>query len=714
MLNFRIHPFAVASLKTTASVAILLSLTSCSSFWHQPTTAERDKEIVKFDPLRPAQNEQETGTILAASAQSTLPSTRFTSGPGVTITRNLAEATSQELVLKLSGEPILGNYHNIPLPAFINEVFGEQLGLSFTLDPQIEKQQDLVTLRLTEPVPPAELFRIAMRTLNNYGVAVNQQGEVFSFAIDKNITAGETPLLVSGRALPDVPQSHRPVFMFVPLKAVTNARVAGWVRDALKGKDIQISEDSTRNAVLLKGKPDLVNQALAIIDVLDQPVMRGKYSTSIEPAYVKVEALSKNLKDVLNAEGYDAQIRSQLGAITLIPLDGTNQLVVFAGSQQIIDHVRRWVDVLDRREQMSIDQGIFTYEVRNTEAAHIVELLNSLDSGVAQTSRTEPAVGGAISDKTANSPATPNGGNFVVDTNRNTIIYRGSGQSWLNILPVIQTLDKAAPSVLIEVLLAEVTLSDGERTGFEFVAHGSQKVGGQKYKSTLSTLGGLGLASSGLSATLDSAGDTRAILNMFYENKRAEIRSRPRLMVKSGQQATIDVGTEVPTVSANSQSTTSLDSPILQTIQYRKTGVRLTVMPVVHASGQVDIEIDQELSEAQPNSSSTIDSPSVFNRKIQTTVTLRDGGSILLGGLISSSSSKGRNGVPWMSKIPIFGRLFSADNNSSARTELMVMIIPYVIATPSEGQSITKSIRDTFQQAGIEPKNGTFLQRKGH
>nr|WP_324257469.1 secretin N-terminal domain-containing protein [Cellvibrio fontiphilus] len=697
-----------------------MTLTSCSSFWNTPTPAERGKEIVKFEPLRTERDVQEP--LAPPRAQPSTPTTQFTPGPGVSITNNMADATSQELALNLTGDAISGNYHNIPLPAFINEVFGEQLGLSFTLDPQIDKQQDLVTLRLIEPVPPAELFRIAMRTLNTYGVAVTQQGDVLSFTIDKNITSGETPLLVSGRTLPEVPQSHRPVFMFVPLKAVTNSRIAGWLRDALKGKDIQINEDPTRNAVLLKGKPDLVSQALAIIEVLDQPIMRGKYSTSIEPAYVKVDALSKNLKEVLSAEGYDAQIKSQLGSIMLIPLEGTNQLVVFAASQQIINHVREWVEVLDRRQQMSIDQGIFTYEVRNTQAEHIVDLLNNLESGNSTRSGRSAVnnsgtnTGSAISDITTNTPSSRSGnslttgGSFVVDTNRNTIIYKGSGQAWLDMLPVIQTLDKAAPSVLIEVLLAEVTLTDGERTGFEFVANGSQKVGGQQYNSTLSTLGGLGLGTAGLSATLDSAGDTRAILNMFYENKRAEIRSRPRIMVKSGQQATIDVGTEVPTVSSNAQSTTNVDSPILQSIQYRKTGVRLTVAPVVHASGHVDIEIEQELSEAQPNDSSSIDSPSVFNRKIQTTVTLKDGGSILLGGLISSSSSEGRNGVPWLGKMPIIGRLLSADNNSTARTELMVMIIPYVIASPLEGQAISKSIQDAFQQGASEPENNTNSQ----
>ncbi len=722
MSSLKVRSVAIASLKTAVSFSVLMALTSCSSFWHKPTAAEKGQELVQLGPLREPKEFSPVANQPQAQQPQT-PQTKIKSGPSISIGSTIADTQAQELTLNLKGDPIAGNYHNMPLPVFINEVFGEQLGLSFTLDPQIEKQEDLVTLRLIEAVPPSELFRIALRMLNTYGVAISQQGDVLHFAIDKNITAGETPLLVSGRALPEVPASHRPVFMFVPLKAVTNSRVTGWVRDALTGKDIQVTEDATRNAVLLKGKPDLVNQALSIIEVLDQPMMRGKFSASIEPAYVKVDALSKNLKEVLNAEGYDAQMNSQLGSIILIPLAGANQLIVFASTQQIINHVREWVEVLDRRQQMSIDQGIFTYEVRNTEAAHIVELLNSFENGGStnNTSRSNGLDSGSvISDVTSNpglqgsgaqgASARVNGGNFVVDTNRNTIIFKGSGQAWLDMLPVIQTLDKAAPSVLIEVLLAEVTLNDKEQTGFEFVAKGSQKVGGKVYNTVMGTLGGLGLGSSGLSATLDNAGETRAMLNLFYENKRAEIRSRPRLMVKSGQQATIDVGTEIPTLGSSSGVTTG-GLVVPPSITNRKTGVRLTVSPIVHASGHVDIEIDQELSEAQPNESSGIDSPSIFNRKIQTTVTLQDGGSILLGGLISSSNSLGNNGVPLLGKMPILGKLFSADNNSSARTELMVMIIPYVIDSPAEGQAVTKSIQQAFQRPELlEGSDSTAVQ----
>lgn len=704
-----------------ALLPLVMALASCNGFQSQQQPVKKAKvDDAGFALLRepkPAQPLEQATRDTSAKAQ-------IKAGPGVTIGNQIANTKEKELSVNVSGESISVNYHDVPLPAFINEVFGEQLGLSFNLDPQIEKQEDLVTLRIAESIPPSELFHVAVRTLASYGVTVVQEGSLLRFVIDASASGGETPLLISGRTLPDVPTSHRPVFMFVPLKVVTGGKVAGWLRDAMSGKDIKVEEDSLRNAVLLKGNQELVTQALSIIDVLDQPLMRGKFSASIEPAFVKVNDLSKNLQSVLNAEGYDATIKSTNGSIILIPLDGTNQMVVFASSQAILDHVREWINTLDRRQQMSIDQGIFTYEVRNADASYIVNILSGVENGEAsgKSSRvqSESNSGSAISDNTSatNSNRTSNrqsnnnqtaavaqiaGGNFVVDSNRNTIIYKGSGQSWADLLPVIQSLDKAAPSVLIEVLIAEVTLNDNENTGFEFVAHTTSGNNGINYPTTISTLAGLGVGKlTGGSATgtgltaeaLNSAGKTRAILNLFQQNKRAEIRSRPRLMVKSGQQATIDVGKQV----ATRGSVVSTGNSAIQSYDTAKTGVRLTVKPVVHASGHVDIDIDQSLSEASKNEFSTIDSPDIYNRQIKTMVTLQDGGSILLGGLISNKSDRTDSGVPWVSKIPILGNLFKGKTSGSERTELMVMIIPYVVDNPAEGQAITKTIQDAFQQ----------------
>lgn len=698
-----------------AALPFVLAMASCNSL--QPENSQKTPSVEAskvqkgsdFTPLREPKVQPEKTTFTADVINS---KTQFSSGPAVNITSTVADAQIKELTLNLTGQPLSANYHDMPLPVFINEVFGNQLGLSFSLDPQIQKQSDLVSLRVNDPVPPSELFRIASRTLSAYGVAVTQQDNVLSFSIDKNISAGETPLLISGRTLPDVPESHRPVFMFVQLKTVSNSKVASWVGSALTGKDLKVTEDATRNAVMLSGKPDVVRQALAIIEVLDQPLMRGKYSTSIEPAFTKAKDLSANLKEVLSAEGYDASIKSTIGSIIIVPLEGTNQLVVFAGSQAVLDHVREWVNTLDRRQQMSIDQGIFTYEVRNTEAGHIVELLSGIENGTA-TGGSSPSrsstnnnnnSGTAVSDSanSSNSTSAPavgatgkiSGGNFAVDTNRNTIVFKGSGQAWADLLPVIQSLDKPAPSILIEVLLAEVTLDDSENSGIDFVSNGNASNNGAQYSSNIITKT-IGDSPGALVATLNSAGSVRAKLNLYQKNSRVEVRSRPRLMVKSGQAASIDVGDEIAVATGTTQSVITPGAPLQTSVAYRKTGVRLTVKPTVHASGNIDIDIDQALSQVGEGGGS---SPPIFNRQIKTMVTLKDGGSILLAGLISDTNKKSKVGVPWASKIPLLGKAFRTDAKSTARTELMVMIIPYVIETPTEGEAITKTIQDSFQK----------------
>lgn len=607
--------------------------------------------------------------------------TRSYTTPKVTVDHLVTNVDAQDLGDDLVGNSITVNYNNLPIPAFINEVFGEKLGLSFTLSPKLRKQNDLVTLRITEEIHPSELFRVARTTLGAYGVSINKEGNLFVFDVGRaSGNGGQTPLLVSGRALPDVPDSQRPIFMFVPLEVVSNNKVRAWLTDLLKGQDLLIKEDPIRNAIVLQGKPAQVEQALAIIKSLDQPLMRGKYSIAIEPAYVKVSDLAENLEKILKSEGIDASRTPPLGSVILLALNGSNTLVVFAPSQKTIDHVRQWVETIDRKQQLSVDQGIFSYRVNTTQAQHIVNMLNGLGAGE------------KLSKEASGIGQSSGGSRFVVDENRNAIVFKGSGQEWLELLPVIRDMDVAAPSVLVEVLLAEVTLNDDEGVGLDFLAKGSVTLDGRNYGANLGTLGALGVGGSGFSAVLDSAGQTRATLNLFYENKRAEIRSQPRLMVKSGQEATIDVGTEIPIVTSRSQATADAGAPIIQNVQYRKTGVRLNIRPVVHASGYVDIEVEQELSEAQTNSSSGIDSPSIFNRKITTTATLRDGGSLVLGGLISRTESNGEKGMPVLGKIPLLGRFFSSDSTSQSRTELLVMIVPYVMSDPEEGEELTKTL----------------------
>ena len=273
------------------------------------------------------------------------------------------------------------------------------------------------------------------------------------------------------------------------------------------------------------------------------------------------------------------------------------------------------------------------------------------------------------------------------------LLFRGSGREWAELRGVIEKLDKSVPSVLIEVLVAEVTLTDEEKTGFKFVAKGALGSRGI----TARALDALAANAGGLSLTLDSAGETRALLNFFYKDDRVVIRSRPRLLVKSGETASIDVGNEIPVITQTSDSGTQDDGStvVLQEVSYRKTGVQLEIKPLVQANGLVDLQISQQLSEARPNDTTSLaGSPTILNRQISTSLTLKDGGSLLMGGLISGNQSAGASGVPFLGQMPVLGRLFRADAVQEDRTELLVMVTPYVIADHEEGWELTRRIRE--------------------
>jgi len=280
----------------------------------------------------------------------------------------------------------------------------------------------------------------------------------------------------------------------------------------------------------------------------------------------------------------------------------------------------------------------------------------------------------------------------VVDTNRNVLFFSGSGQEWRELLKLIKEVDKPVPMVVIDVLLAEITLGGQQESGVEWKFLGD---GIEGTDLTGSTFGGLGVGSSGLSLTFDSAGETRAIINAFYSNDRAVIRSSPKLLVKSGESAFIEVGNEIPIITSNSQSIDSTDAPVIQTIQYRKTGVLLSINPIVQASGMVDLQISQELSEKATSSASAVSgSPTILTRKVETALALHDGGSVLLGGLISSSKSTGQQGIPGLGKIPVIGRLFRSDISTDTQTELLMLVSVYVIDSHEGAVELTESLRE--------------------
>ena len=625
----------------------------------------------------------------------------------------------------LKGGSVNVNIEGMPVPAFINEFFGSILGAGFQMDPAVAKMNDLVTLRTSGPQSPQNFYRLAVQVLRSYGVATDYSSGLVFFSRSRDAAGTVPPLVVSGRALPEVPISHRPVFQLVELQSVRVGDITNLLTTAFKSDGLTIQSDANRNAIVLMGRPELVRQALDAIRVFDAPYMRGRQSARLEPAFVTAGELSKRLVDVLGAEGYGASIytgTSSSAAVLVLPLEAANSVLVFAADRRVLEHAIEWARSIDRPNPTAGTDGLFYYMVKNTRAKQIADTINGVRSGSSATtsSRREsidgsqvglPAPAPAVIGTTAPVASTGAGdlskGKLSLDEPRNALIYQGSATDWGRLLPLIQQMDRAPRQVMIEVTVAEVTLTDKQDFGVAWKAFTNSGIADGRLQSGV--LNGLGGA--GLTYLLDIGGQTRATLNALADNGRVSILSTPRLMVKSGEEASFDVGTEVPTITSQATSgiTTDGNTGIIQSVQYRKTGILLNIKPVVYSDDRVDLELRQEVSEAQPvGANATVKSPAIFNRSYSTSLSLKDGSAILIAGLMSQKETNGDTGIPYLKDVPVVGHLFKSQSRERDKTELVLMVVPYIIETDTEAAELTQSLSRRFElidmPRGIEPE----------
>ncbi|MBO1254147.1 type II and III secretion system protein [Alteromonas sp. 5E99-2] len=693
-------------LPSALTLTLLMGLTSCATSKGPAfEAAKKDNELfnsVLRKPTPLSDGEQTLKNSTSESSDSSGLTIKATPKPTV----EQSEVYAANTIVPILSDKKVSRvaFNDLTVSAFINEMYGNQLGLNFVLEPGLKSAKDLVTLRIAEPLSQRDAYRLATESLRSYGVSTSLKDNVLHFSYTGSTGNDSIPLLVSGRALPDVPSTSRSIIQLYPLKAVRAIAAKSLLVQMLPRKSIELQVDNELNTLILIGPKNIISQAIAAVQLIDRPSMENMHSAILQPTLITVTDLTNNLEKILTTEGYSVSQTKTSSAIRLLPLESSGQLIAFAQSKNILDHIIQWAKTFETEKHNSVESGLFSYQVQSTQATHIVEVLNSL--GVANftsqdtsTPISDRAAAPRTNTRSSSNPQNRNSngstkGKFAVDEQLNTILFSGSGKDWLQSLDVIKRLDKPAPSVLVEVVLAEVTLTDGENFGIDWLRNTT--VGNSEI--TFGTGSGLELGTSGFNFALNNAGSTFATLNAFYQNNRANIRSRPRIMVKSGGSASIDVGNEIPIVTSNSSSVTDADALQVNSISYRNTGVILDITPTVHASGYVDIEISQELSEAADTASGIEDAPIILNRRIETTVTLRDGGSVLLGGLLSSTTSKNSTGVPVLGKLPLIGQLFRSDGNEQVRTELMIMVIPYIINSPEEAEALT----DELQKARID------------
>ena len=289
----------------------------------------------------------------------------------------------------------------------------------------------------------------------------------------------------------------------------------------------------------------------------------------------------------------------------------------------------------------------------------------------------------------------------IADPDNNALLIMANAAEYEKIEEAIKKLDVTPRQVLVEVTIAEVTLTGALNYGLEWFFSGNGGVTGMlfnsdsNYRALPSDPTGTITPRMPFSAVWrGSTGNIKAVLSALANNTKVNIISSPHIMVTDNQVARINVGASVPVQGQSTITGTTASTAITTSVQYVDTGVLLSVRPHINAGGLVNLEINQEVSDVQPGvTTQGLNSPTINKRSAQTTVAVQSGDTMVLGGLIKDDKSDGSSGLPGLSEIPILGALFGTKTQNSTRRELLITITPRVVEDTSQARDVTAEFR---------------------
>jgi len=615
------------------------------------------------------------------------------SGPAIAGGEAVREPILSSTPPRLTGEPISINFEGIRLPSFINTVFGELLKVTFEIDSSVMQKDQIVTLRTADPISPNQFYELVTEVLGNYGISVVYSNNVYRI-VEASTVKKPIPRIIRSRTGSSIPSDLRPLFYFQPIHAVSSATMQIWL-SLILGDRIQVMILPSANGMVLLGNDEDVRSAVGIMETLDQPYMAGTHSLKISPAFWSAQRLATQLVEILTAEGYSIAIGGTTGtAIKLVPVEAQNVIIAFSTGEEGLQHLLQWASEIDQPGQTVSTNGAFYHQVFNAQAKDIASVIEGM-SGQTQVATAAQGASQQV--------VTPSRQKIMVDEQRNGLIFVGTAEEYGQFRTLVQQMDRAPLEVMIEATIAEVTLRDSENLGFIFDYDDGRAVAPNR-TAVQSDDGGL------FFSLIRSRAEIIARINALASNNRVQVLSSPRLVTSSGKAAAISVGTQVPIITTQETASGQVqgNTSILQSIQYRNTGVILNIEPVINSNRRVELTISQEVSAAQANDLSSVQSPLILTRSIQTTLSLNDGETALLGGMIQENFSKGDSGIPYLKDIPLLGSIFKTQSQSVDRTELIVLITPYII----DGPESARQVRDAFRSklgGWAKPAPGTQI-----
>ncbi|MEW6989437.1 secretin N-terminal domain-containing protein [Colwelliaceae bacterium 6441] len=582
----------------------------------------------------------------------------------------------------------------LPFKDYLHQVLGQELKVSYLLGDDVKTVGKPVTLNLKEAITEKKLFTLTEELLSQRGFAIRYDDNIFYIHKAEGDQSKGNVVYGYGKNINDVPQTSFDVIQMVQFEYGMQATLGNTLRQML---GVKTTVDTTRNTITIQAKRKDVIRALELIQIMDQPSMRDRQIGLFKTTFVPTDQLVNKLTELLKQEGISIGTAKSIStAISIVEVPQQGEVFFFANNTQVIERAVFWAEKIDK-PVLTAEKQYFIYSPEYSRSVDMGESLQALIGGSQGLSKGTSAAQQNKKGSTAGrglSVANSKNMRMVVDERANVLIFHTSGEEYQQILPLIKRLDVLPKQVMLEVMIAEVTLADEFKQGVEFALNdGSYGLTTEKAFFG-DGFGGLAYAISGSNISVG--------MELFQSNSLVNVLSKPSIVVRDGVNANIKVGTDIPIVGETASDPLNPGGSKQTTkIEYRKTGVDLSVTPTVNAQGVVLMEITQSVSNTPELGSTSALNPSIFERSIKTEVVAQSGQTIMLGGLISENRSNKETKVPLLGSLPLIGALFRGNTDSGDKTELVIFVTPRVIESAKEWQDIKAKFGAGLSQLNI-------------
>lgn len=684
--------------------------------------AESNKpEAVQGESIKPETGPDEPETVTEAIADD-LERGGSDAGMDVTAGQYPEDSENQDPVILESGPDsasmapsatgvesgkLVFNFDNAELSEVIRTL-AELLNMNYVLDKGVSGK---VTIHTAGELRREDLLPLFYQVLEINGVTAVKDGNLYKIVPLKD--ASRLSIMSRTDQKTPIPEGERVIIQVIPLASISAPEMTKILTPFISPEGTIVSQDR-QNILLVVDRADNIDKVLRLVKVFDTDIFERVNHRFYPLQYGDAESIVEIIDKLFLP--YGESIRADA---SFIPITRLNTLLVVSPNPRVFDTVADFIKKYDVPSQ-STEPGIYVYPLKNGRAEDISGILDQVFTGkkeAKEKDKSDAAPGitrnplgkDAKQEKEEKqaaqreTPASPvsvamGGGEAIVsgtlrgeinitsDESRNALIIEAAPSDYQIIKNLLKQLDIMPRQVVIEVTIAEISLDESTAMGVEW-----SYVKGDASMST--SMLEASMSGSGLNFTIGNPDRWTAALSALATENKVNILSNPSILASNSMPASIDVSQEIPIASSSYQYTTGDD--VLETdIEYRDTGIMLSVTPNINEQGLVTMDIDQEISEQAPNVSvGGQDYPSFFKRKTVTTLTVQSGQTIVIGGLIRETKSDGKSGAPWFIDLPVLNFLFGKTSDSISKTELIILISPYVIATPDDVDAVTREFK---------------------